>query len=228
VTTITWQTAEPARLAAWLRTVLAGMPRGDADGTTVWLANARIRIEGGTSRLDRLILGDADADADAAATTDVDAAPPTVETIPPGPGLVAIGIATVDTERYAADRGWRTRILASDPVLGAFAALVEAASSVPAVLLEPNTEGRLAATLARHGEGPVALYAGMPARRFDDARRGAAEIGPVSSVAEGPFGAEWAPLGRPAWGPHLLVVRVGVGDPVTATSDASGVGTIRG
>ena len=46
--------------------------------------------------------------------------------------------------------------LPDDVILGAFAANV--AGDPPLVLLEPETEGRLVASLAHWGEGPVALY----------------------------------------------------------------------
>jgi len=93
--------------------------------------------------------------------------------------LVAVGWATVDLDRAAADAGvdahGRTE-LAPDRVLGGRAVLLGAG---PVVLLEPNTEARLAAALARSGEGPAAIYlatddGGIPPG-----------TGPVTS---GPFG----------------------------------------
>jgi hypothetical protein len=80
---------------------------------------------------------------------------------------------------------------------------------LPAViLLEPDTEGRLAATLARFDEGVAAIYLEAPLAPglapgegpypFDPARVGAA--------APGPLGAGRMVLARPAWGPHVLVV----------------------
>jgi hypothetical protein len=75
------------------------------------------------------------------------------------------------------------------------------------VLLEPNTEGRLAATLARVGEGPAALYLqpvhATLARIRDELRRAGR---PTSVIGEGPFGRQALVLGRPAWGPHVLLV----------------------
>ncbi len=79
----------------------------------------------------------------------------------PGPDgvlLSALGWATVDAERLAAQLG---KPLVGepqpDPALGATGYRV-ASASLPLVLLEPATEGRIAAALARLGEGPVALY----------------------------------------------------------------------
>lgn len=75
------------------------------------------------------------------------------------------------------------------------------------VLLEPDTEGRLAATLARFDEGVAAIYleappdaAGAPPGPypFDPARLGA--------PAPGPLGTGRIVLARPAWGPHIVVV----------------------
>ncbi len=55
-------------------------------------------------------------------------------------------------------------------------------ASLPLVLLEPATEGRVAAALARLGEGPVALYLdGVTVGTADDAtppeRTGTGRIG---------------------------------------------------
>ncbi|MFM2105800.1 MAG: hypothetical protein RL338_832 [Chloroflexota bacterium] len=80
---------------------------------------------------------------------------------PARPVLAGIGWATVDLERAAA--AWPDRRLhrgAPEPGLGA-TTLVEGGAvpgGIALVLLEPATEGRLAATLARHGEGPAVLY----------------------------------------------------------------------
>jgi hypothetical protein len=76
------------------------------------------------------------------------------------------------------------------------------------VLLEPDTEGRLAATLARFDEGVAAIYLQAPA-----ASRSATDPGPypvdsarVGAPAAGPLGAGRMVLARPAWGPHVIVV----------------------
>lgn len=80
-----------------------------------------------------------------------------------GPRLVGLGWATVDPERLAREFG---RELVGDgllvPPLGAvsfrLAAPEDRPGGIALVLLEPTTEGRMAAALARNGEGPVALY----------------------------------------------------------------------
>ena len=75
-------------------------------------------------------------------------------------------------------------------------------------LAEPSTEGRLAASLARNGEGPAGRYASLPdgdtVAAFR-ARAFAAGVG-ISTVVEGPFGPSALLLGGPVGGPHLIVV----------------------
>lgn len=104
------------------------------------------------------------------------------------PGEVALIWATVDLERamrQLVDAG----MVGGPPhptldvgVLGARGARAAAGRlGVPLLVLEPATEGRLAATLARHGEGPCGLVIG--------ASNGGLELVPGGSTA----------------GPHLLV-----------------------
>ena len=88
------------------------------------------------------------------------------------------------------------------------------------VLLEPSTEGRTAASLARDGEGPCALYlrpaAGLDAW-LDAARDGGVTAG---SQRDGPFGPQVLLAGSPA-GPHVIVT-----EGRTPVSAAAGAGTI--
>ena len=73
------------------------------------------------------------------------------------------------------------------------------------VLLEASTEGRLAATLARHGEGWCATWTSAePAESAESAE--SASGGRLSVVKSGPLGLERLLLGDPASGPHRLVV----------------------
>ena len=115
----------------------------------------------------------------------------------PLPRLVAIGWATVDIDRVVAASGEATLELGADRLLGARAVLL---GDGPIVLLEPDTEARIASTLARHGEGPVAIYvADLP---------GVAEIGRVAAgtpVAAGPFGRSVLLAPAPLHGPHLVL-----------------------
>jgi ribosomal protein S18 acetylase RimI-like enzyme len=114
--------------------------------------------------------------------------------VPAGVPIVAVGWATVDRERAALE--WLSLPFVPAPdeeVLGAFAWSAALDDGTALLLLEPSTEGRLAAALARRGEGPVAIWvagpppqAGLPA--------GASALG----------GRSW--LARPVhpWGPFLL------------------------
>lgn len=122
---------------------------------------------------------------------------PTLEDLP----LAGIGWATVDAERAqheldarlgpedgGAATSWTP--IALDPALGASAWLRSAgeaeSSAVPRpalVLLEPDTEGRIAASLARFGEGVAVIYLG-----------------------DGPVGAGRLLRGGGMWGPHVVRV----------------------
>jgi hypothetical protein len=134
--------------------------------------------------------------------------------------LLALGWATVELERAASS--WpdvRWEAAPRDSLVGARSLVARArlradapparpapADVVTIVLLEPDTEGRLAASLARHGEGPAVLYvrvprdtnAGLPARL--------ARLGMRARAGPGPFGPEWAIHGPHASSPTLVVV----------------------
>jgi hypothetical protein len=150
---------------------------------------------------------------------------------------VAVGWATVDLDRATA--AWRERLPAEAPItdapdsvlLGARCRLTRVQAKaldrpdldgeVTLLLLEPATEGRLAATLARHGEGWVATWFAA-ADDEEDAAAGAvsltAGVDPFveddafsrpmrSAVRAGPLGPERLLLDGPVTGPHRLVVR---------------------
>jgi len=126
--------------------------------------------------------------------------------------LLAVGWATVELDRAAATLlpllvpgttfadaatcehlGAWCRIGRADPGHGG-----EAGAFV--ILMEPSTEGRLAATLARHGEGWWATWeTGWSRDRRADAN-GASQVRP------GPLGPERLALGSPVSGPHRLLV----------------------
>jgi hypothetical protein len=120
---------------------------------------------------------------------------------------VVVGWATVDLERAAAALGRPARPAADDELLGARCATVDVSEPEPAlVLLEPSSEGRLAASLARHGEGPIALYALVTPRGLESARAVAAAGGvQLSRPGSGPFGDSALVVDTPPSGPHLLV-----------------------
>jgi hypothetical protein len=126
---------------------------------------------------------------------------------------IAIGWATVDIEAVIraleADGEPATFEPAPrDEYLGARAVVhrpTRGTAEPIQVLLEPDTESRLAASLARHGEGFVATWfiadgdAGVP--RALEARLGTA--------SDGPLGRERPVLGGAATGPHVFVLEGG-------------------
>jgi hypothetical protein len=109
------------------------------------------------------------------------------------PRLVAIGWATVDLDRTLADLSGDAALTADEPLLGARAARV-AAGPIVVLVLEPTTEGRLAAALARRGEGICALYLAT----------GVAPTGVTEMTAMGVRG-RLMPHDRP-WGPFVIEV----------------------
>ena len=125
------------------------------------------------------------------------------------PGLrpLAIGLATVELERAVATLNAQQPDLrftpaADDELLGGrcLVAAVAADEGIGSrvVLLEPSTEGLLAASLARHGEGPAAVYglldADGPGERL------------LSTRAQGPLGWGRLVLGRSRFGPHVVIL----------------------
>ncbi|MFI5225179.1 MAG: hypothetical protein ACHQ3P_00725 [Candidatus Limnocylindrales bacterium] len=136
--------------------------------------------------------------------------------------LLGVGWGTVELDRAAAEFTMAAFEAApDDPLLGAFAR--RSIGDARLVLLEPNTEGRLSATLAKWGEGPVALYlAGRgPDRPFAGPASGGAAV--VSTAREGPFGPSVILLGGPITGPHVVVV---VGRSGADGTDPAPAGTI--
>ena len=128
--------------------------------------------------------------------------------LPPGRRVevVAVMWATVDLDRVVAEMGLPAEPLPDDELLGAAVRLVHPPGTDSIALLEPTTEGRLAATLAKSGEGPAGHYvraAGGLSRVI--ARAMAAGIG-MKRANEGPFGPSALVLGGPAAGPHLIIV----------------------
>ncbi|MEX2183626.1 MAG: hypothetical protein WEC14_04220 [Chloroflexota bacterium] len=125
------------------------------------------------------------------------------------PIVLAMGWATVDTDRAVVEMahllrpGSDFRIAAPCQHLGARCWIGVARDDTPdgvglIVILEPSTEGRLAATLARHGEGWCATWEVAGAARDDPTAR-------ASVRRDGPLGLERLVPG-PTAGPHRLVV----------------------
>ena len=119
--------------------------------------------------------------------------------------------ATVDLERALVQHGRAAAeggSVVEEPLLGARVAIVDAGTDGAIALAEPITEARLAATLARHGEGVVGRYASLtPGDDLAAFQRRAAALGiAVSRPADGPFGRAVLVLAGPVTGPHLVVV----------------------
>ncbi len=132
--------------------------------------------------------------------------------------LGAVAIATVDLERAGAAFGGLLQELPDDRLLGARVAR----TAVPGVLLgEPVSEGRLAATLARVGEGPAALYVAAAPAALDGIQSRLISLGERPRRGEGPFGAQLLAWTRPPWGPHLFLT---VEDPANDPPSRSTVG----
>ena len=101
--------------------------------------------------------------------------------------LVAIGWASVDSERAITELSEALGVEASafspatgSAVLGSFALVATGVldGAADLAIVEPSTEGRLAAHLARHGEGPTVAW--LAARATS----------PETLGADGPFGPE--------------------------------------
>lgn len=121
-------------------------------------------------------------------------------------GAIALGWATVELDRAAEELGgllppWGAFVDAPPSVaLGARCRVAAVASGDPSVgsatrvvLLEPTTEGRIAASLARHGEGWAAgWFAALPG------------VTAWSAARPGPLGMERLARDGPWAGPHRV------------------------
>jgi hypothetical protein len=128
---------------------------------------------------------------------------------------LAVIWATVEMERALVEFGLgpaRAEAAVDDPLIGArVLVLGHGEFDTTIALAEPSTEGRLAATLARHGEGPAGRYVGVPVD-LDEVRAHAGAAGiAISRPAVGPFGSE------------VLVLGAGLGGRSFVLVDASGV-----
>ena len=123
--------------------------------------------------------------------------------VPADAHLAGLGRATVDLDcairELATEAGLDpllVRPAPDDEALGAFARRLDLADGV-LVILEPRTEGRLAAALARYGEGPVVIYLTVPGSSVPRGRLLAALGDPLGGLSR---------LVRPvrAGGPYVL------------------------
>jgi hypothetical protein len=127
---------------------------------------------------------------------------------------VAVGWATVELERAAAELGAALAIGAErfeaapdTTALGARCLIADEvlAGDLSLVLLEPSTEGRLAATLARFGEGPAAIWLAPVDPTVAGTTLGAAGR-VIPAATAGPFGPERLLPGGSGYGPHRLLI----------------------
>jgi len=225
---LTWQSADPGRLAEAFRLRLGVEPVSDRDGFAVPVNSATLELvpwrpehpADGPSDGGRLVFEPA---WDASEASGVAAGPDDRFR------LVAVGWSTVELDRAEAELGmWLAAAggdpgAVRDPHLGA-AVRVWEAPELPGsrlAIAEPDTEGRLAASLARDGEGPCALYlapaGGLAAWWAAARRRGVV----VARREAGPFGPQVLVLGGAVAGPHLILVA-----PAAPSSPARGAGPL--
>jgi hypothetical protein len=139
--------------------------------------------------------------------------------------VIGTGLATVDLdqgeERARATVAYRAVTGAPDDLLlGARCRIVTVEKGPSLILLEPITEGRLAASLARYGQEPVVSYMITLVPGEDVVRPAAAAGIRLSPPTPGPLGLSRLVLGGPAWGPHVILVEsaaVGAAGPPAAT-----------
>ena len=180
-------------------------------------ARGRLQVKGTDPRASTMLI--AVPDAEEPPTDPTGSAPSTAR-------FLALGWATVDLERAAATwPGVRWQAAPRDSLVGARALVgrggspaaaattdAVAADAVTIVLLEPDKEGRLAASLARHGEGPAALYVLVPPNAIAAIAARVARLGVRFIAGPGPFGPAWAIAGSDASSPTVIVVAGAVPD----------------
>ena len=116
--------------------------------------------------------------------------------------LAGVGWATVELDRAEASLGaelaTKFEPTGRDALLGA--TVRRSTGHSPGLLiLEPDTEGRLSGALAKHGEGPIALYLRLA--------RLQALPGTLSIRAgNGPLGPARLVISGDPWGPFLILV----------------------
>jgi hypothetical protein len=227
---LTWQAADPSALAADLERRLGTPARANVRAAGAWVlgfggtdleivpwrreapdddphAGGRLVFE----PVDRPEAAEPDEPVDRHEPVEPDDA---IRAIPARLGLrlVAVAWATVELDRAEQELDpWLGPAAeppsGPEPHLGARTRTRRSAGLPGAwlVLAEPVSEGRLAASLARDGEGPCALYLepaeGLATWIAGARRRGVA----VSPVRSGPLG-DAVLVGGVASGPHLVIV----------------------
>ena len=186
---------------AWLTSDRSAVERRLAGAGIATLPDHRIALRPGTVRL-----VERDAPVDRLAAEEpveelLDAASTGISAVA---DLIAVGWATVELERAIAADPAGFDVAPDDPLLGAFVRRSTRGDRL--VLLEPNSEGPLVATLARWGEGPAALYLSVPGDAFPPGTPGRLDVASRSAVRDGPFGPSVLLPGGSSAGPHVLLV----------------------
>lgn len=111
---------------------------------------------------------------------------------------IGVGWATVDGDRaeHAFGLGFRFESADPDVALGASCRVTTRRDGVALVVLEPATEGRLAESLGRFDEGPVAVWFATPSTPEP----------PGDAATAGPFGPERLVAGSPSVGWYIFLV----------------------
>ena len=197
---LAWATVDPGKVRLLLGAV-GFEPETAGTGGALAIPGLRLHVTHAPGP-DRLLWAEASGRVEGAT---VGAASATIEAdrARGGARLLAVAVAAVDLERAAAALGGTGRDLPDDRLLGARVATTGAAGILVA---EPRTEGRLGAALARHGEGPAALYVAIPPRAMGELLARLIGLGERSRDGDGPFGPQVLARTRPAWGPFLLLV----------------------
>jgi hypothetical protein len=125
--------------------------------------------------------------------------------------VIALGYATLDLDQAEIDAIATiahdgVRPAADDTLLGARCRIIVAITGPLIVLLEPATEGRLAASLARYGQVPVVEYVATRMNGPDIVAAATIAHITLSRPAAGPLGRERLVLGNPPWGPHVVLL----------------------
>ncbi len=220
---LTWQAGDPERVARLLGERLGAVPvssRHAVGAWGLWLGTDLLEVvpwrreQAGDNPVGegRLLFEPVfPGQAPAGDGADVPSEPWTA----PASQLVAVIWATVDLERAEADLSpWLEPLdslaaaaLLDEPHLGG-RGRVRATSGLPGgrlVLLEPTTEGALAASLARDGEGPCGLYVRAGSALLQSALPGR----PRPRRRAGPLGVSVRLRTAVRAGPHLLLLEPG-------------------
>jgi hypothetical protein len=120
-----------------------------------------------------------------------------------GWATVELDRAEVEVAALLADLGIPTiEDRPEDRLLGARCRILRFGEGRDTLLLEPSTEGRLAAALARYGEGTLTLYLFVDGGAVERARRAGFTL---TAAGRGPLGDQRLVIAGPKYGPFLVL-----------------------